>query len=777
MVIFDENQGGKGPKWLFRSRLPILGQAPRLLYQNGRFDNNNREKQMRNLLAKNMTPSGSAAAIDSWSNASVSQAPFGDDLNLRGIGLVLRSHWPSVLTVMGLVLLSGILLSLLKQPEFVSTGVISVEAPPGVATKGKAPRADPNSAGKDVALLRSRRLALRVIQGLDSEPESSTSEQGDAVAVSPRRVSRFLKNLEVSRAPGSSVIDISYRSDSPRYATRVVNLVIDTFRQLKGEQTGALFASEKQHVASELERRRNELLAAEKRLSDFKKANGLADNVGVTMKARQVGTLNGQLVLAKAEAEKAESRWRQIDALIRAGNMAAVGAAVDSPLVRRFREKEVELSNRISEMRNEYGPLHPAMIDMKSQVADLRTSINRELRYLSRSMKDKVAVEQQKVNSLQQGIDGLEKEIALAESAGSGLRELELEAESLRELFRSLLKRSKQLGAQARDLEVEKSISVISPAYAPAGPVFPTKRHILYLTVTGALLLGLLTAFLAESLNPVVTGRQTGRTLMDASAVPDSAGSLVEDASGSKAKRSRRSRLNLIPVGGESRRRTPVAIPIPGDGNNIVPASEVLMKQKSRFAAAIGELNGNLMKRLKNGGPKVVLITGANNVGDKVSVASALAALNAYKGRRVVLVDLSRGESDVHHAFGREPAPGIAEILNKSSTLTKALQTDFRTHVTLLARGDFIDDRLAMKVIDVVPSLLVLLKKYFDLVFVVTRNVGVATEAEIFSDQVEQVIVVVGPEEGDFSMRSDRIFSDPRLQRLQSRLLPVFVQR
>ncbi len=719
---------------------------------------------MLNPISRHAYPAREAAAVDQRPAAN---AP-NDDLDLHGLVAVFRAHWLSVLTVMALTLLLGLVLALSKQPQFKSTGVISASEAPGPSSKGKAPRADPRAGGRDVALLRSRRLAAHVIQALSSAPLDGASAHAKD-SVTPGEIVYFLNRLEVSQSPGSPVIEISYRGDSPVDAARVVNQVIDSFRKLKAEQIGKLFAAEKEYVETELKRQQGELRHVEQRMEDFRQANGLVEGAGLTVKVGQVGALNSQLVLAEVEAEKAASRWRQIDALVRAGNMAAVGAAVESPLVRRFREKEVELRNRISEMRNEYGPRHPALVDVQSQLQDLRASIDRELRNLARAMKAEATLAQQKVTSLRQNVERLEDEIAQAQSAGRGLLDLELKAESLRESVRSLLQRAMSLGDKARDLAVAKLVSVISPAYEPVGPVFPTRKNILSLAVAAALLLGLLTALLAEYFNPKVTARWSGASA--AAALPKrpisraALGAALQDE------------VALIPPGEKTSEDLPVVVPIPGDGTGIVPAAEILMKQQSKFAAAISALNEKLHSRLGNGAAKAVLLTGHQSIGDKVSVAAALAALNTQKGLRVVLVDLTHGEAELHRAFGMQPVPGIAEVLTRSTTLTKAFQTDYRTHVTLLPRGDFADNRLVMKLLEVAPSLVTQLKKHFDLVLLVARNVDVAIEAEMIPNQVELAVVVASGEAGATKQQAGKVAAHPKLQRLHSRLLTVAVQR
>ncbi len=713
------------------------------------------------------------------SHAKTPEEIRSDDLDLPGVSALIRAHLPAVLTVMGLSLLAGLVLALIKKPEYVSAAVISVNEPTSISThlKSKVPRASTSAGGRDLALLRSRILAKRVLQDLAGGNRPTKP--------SPYEVSQFLGHLKISQPIGSTVINISFRDSSANRAVRVVDQVIESFREIKAEELASSFKEEKRYVDDEVKQRRRELSVIERSIDEFRKNAGIADDVSITVKARQVGTLNSQLALAQTKAEEATARWRQVETLSRAGNMTAVGTVIDSPLVRSFREKEVVLLGRVNELSNEYGPRHPRLIGVKSQLKELRANIDRELRYSIETLKNESRVAQQRVSNLQQKIDTLENEIARAQTSPDGLDALKLEAEVIREQYRELLARASSLGTQARELAKDKLVSVISPGYTPGSPVFPTTMHILLIAAALAMLLGLLTAFLAEYFNPKITRQRAmpspGTLAQGMNAGQSSAlGSHFAPASPGldpSQLHPEDDALRMIPGLPEGGSR-PITIPIPGDGNGIVPATELLRKQRSKFASAIASLIQALIARLQNGGPSVALITGHNSIGDKVSVAAAVATLNAKQGHRVVLVDLTHGESEIHRAFGMSAKPGLADVLNKKTTLPKAFQTDFLTHVTLLSRGEFLDHHLMKKMVDVEPALILLLKKYFDLVLVVIRNMETATDAEFAFDQyVDQAVVVVSPKAGHAVVQPIEALKNPRLQRLKNRLLPVVVRR
>ncbi|HFD88071.1 MAG TPA: hypothetical protein ENJ35_10405 [Gammaproteobacteria bacterium] len=680
----------------------------------------------------------------------------------------------------------GLLLAMTIKPGYVSTAVISVTDTPAISAKGKAPRADPAAAaGKDVALLKSERLAINVLQSLRGDNgEKSANSDGSVTSVSGKAVSKFLKKLKISQSANSPVIAISYKSSDPQRAAMIVNRVVDEFRKLKGELLAAQMAEEKDFVDTELSIRRKELLEADKKVEEYKQAHGLSDKIGLEMRVRQIGTLKTQLLLAKLDQQKAESRWRQINGLVKSGNMSALGVAVDSPLVRKFREKEVDLKNRIRELQNEYGPRHPVLIDARSQLEELRDSIRKELLYVSQNIKQDVSIEKQRAAALQQNIDKLEAEVAVGQGSQVRLREMERDADSIKRIYEELLQKTKAMDVNSKDLVLSRIVTVISRGYKPAEAVFPKPSQIMVLTLVGAALLGLLAAFVAEYFNPRVSPAydRSGKTipvekyLQTPAAAALGASSTANTASSANAANESSEQVRYIQQPQSPEKSMESAIPIPGDGSGIVPASELLMKQKSKFAVAINEFNERLLSRLDSKRTNVVLITGKHGVGDKVSVAAAVAVLNASRGRKVMLVDYTRGEAEVHRAFGMQPAPGIAEVTKKSIPLLKAFQTDFRTHVSLFARGEFVDNEVSMTMLSAAPALFTLLKKYFDLVIVVTRDLDVATGAELFSDNVDQAIVVVGRQFVDAGALAD-ISSDSRLEKLGNRLLPVVIER
>ncbi|MGV6818652.1 MAG: Wzz/FepE/Etk N-terminal domain-containing protein [Thiotrichales bacterium] len=708
-----------------------------------------------------------SAAID----PSDRQPPIPDDLDLPNLWQVIKAHLPAFLLTAALVLGAGLLFALLYTPKFSSTGIIDVADSTAAAIQSISQEVDPAAGNKDAALLQSERMAILVLNALHPE-QTPTSQE----------IKKFLDRLKVSQEKDTTIIRITYKDPSAAQAAHIVNLLIEQFKAFKRQYLSDLIQQEKQYIDRELQTRRTVVLAAEKAVDDFKAKNGLTDNLGVTVKAQQISTLNTQLLLAQVENQKAQSRLRQIEALERSGNTTAIGTLSNSPLVQRLREQQAELRARIRELQDEYGPKHPKLIDARSQLAEVKRDITSEIKFLSDQVRSDAALEQERVQTLRAAISRLETEVATAQSSVATLRELQREADSSRQIYEALLSRDKNLSATSEDLILSKLVTIISKGYEAAEPEFPKQSQILYLSLVAAAVLGLMAVALAEQLNPKVTSRRKSPPLLPEAERANSFAPATLSKPTTHNSLAPKPEIKASAVSSElyaSNEEIPthdssLIIPLPGDGSDVVPAHEALARPDSDFSLSMKSLNDRLTLKLTSiPAPHAVLVTADHATGDKLSVAAALAALNAAENLKVIVVDLTRGETPVHRAFDLQPTPGITEVMATSVTLLNAIQTDPITGVSLFAAGGPMDEEMALKLAHDTPDLIALLKKYFDLVILIARNLDAAHSDELVARGVSQTLLVIRPSSTSLSDDNLEIIENPKLLRHAGKLLPV----
>ena len=702
-----------------------------------------------------------------------------DDFSLRDIVAVFRAHLPLFLGTLLLVLGLGFVIALMTPPSYESTAVINLEDRTSFVETDKMLGGEIPGLSRDSSILESLPLAIRVLKRLRAEQRlpAAVEPTGHTIdSIPARQIRQFRKRLRVEHTPGSSVYAITYKDTDPENAARVVNIVVEEFRKMKSELLGQRYEIVRRSINQEAERLRAEVRKAEEKVAEYKKANGLSDSIGISLKIRQIGDLNAELRQVRSDLRDAETLWKQVSSLSRAGNVAAVATILESPLIHSLRDRQASLKAKIRELEQEYGKRHPIMADARAQLKEVDDNIRREIALLVGNVGNDVKSLRTKAATLKSDIARLEREVLVGQEALVRLKDLERDAESSRRVLEKFLLAEKQHSMSARNqIALSNPITVISKGFVPVESVFPNGRHIMVLSALAAPILATMLVFFAEHLNPRV--RRCKLQALAAAAEAESSQRAVDDA-GASDPAGDGADVRFIGGGPVPNDAGDPVIPIPGDGSTIVPATEMLGKMQSRFSQAIARLNDRLRARLGDREPTVTVVTSVGNAGDKVSVAAALAALNAAEGKKVILVDLSLGEAELHRAFALEPTPGMTEVMRKKLSLLKAFQTDFRTHVSLFTRGAPVSGDEARKLLDAAPALMSLLKRYFDQIYVVVRNINHnhGEDSQLFADYADQILLVVEQNRGDHVKLTSMLLRSS-LRPVRERTLPVYVER
>ncbi|HEX5270833.1 MAG TPA: hypothetical protein VFW33_10115 [Gemmataceae bacterium] len=116
--------------------------------------------------------------------------------------------------------------------------------------------------------------------------------------------------------------------------------------------------------------------------------------------------------------------------------------------------------------------------------------------------------------------------------------------------------------------------------------------------------------------------------------------------------------------------------------------------------------------------PRVVFCAGADRRAGTTGVVLNLAVCLAGDGLRVVVVDAAEARPAVADRLGLRPRPGLAEVLDGSESLDRALQETGLPRLTVLPAGRSERERLPSAVGEVCRPVLRLLRDRFDLVLI-----------------------------------------------------------
>ncbi len=479
----------------------------------------------------------------------------GDDeqIDLRRYWYVVQKHkWSILGPAFIITVLAGLVVSVMN-PVYRSTAtliieaqqpkVLSIEEISGVNSSTE------NYIQTQIETLKSRDLARRVINKLklSERPEfaewledpplwrkslswlhalvdywlSALTKQKDAGFANDGEqdealIATFLSNLTVTPRMKTQLVDVSFDSRDPQLARQIVDSLGEAFINRSVEERTDITRMAAQWLENHLQTLRDKYTESEKRLQDYLEKENLIDLQGVlTLTGKQIEgntTHLGDAQKARVEAESLYNKVRSLNDKIY-NSVEVVPEIFDDAGVRDLKQKEAEVSRKLSELAERYGPEHPSMVAARSELESLRASLKKQIASVVSGIKNRSEVV--RANELA-ALRSLEVNRGQVQDIGVKqvrVRELEREVESNIRLYEMFFNRFQET-SEAADLNAA-NIHFVDHASNPILPTEPQKARIIGVSFAGALFMGVLLAFLRDYLDQTVKTPEDVETKLD----------------------------------------------------------------------------------------------------------------------------------------------------------------------------------------------------------------------------------------------------------------------
>ncbi len=329
------------------------------------------------------------------------------------------------------------------------------------------------------------------------------AEEGAPLRASVEEVSGMLRsNVQVDRMGRSSIIRVGYEAASPELAQRIAQAYADAVVQ---DQLNADLEATKA-AADWLQQRLAEIGASQREANEaiqrFRQESGLSVDQDRALSNQRIEALSNQLAEAQAETARIRAQSNQLQAVVAAGPEAAGNAVAllvppegTGTETTNLRSRYTNLTSRIAQVTEAFGPEHPQLADLRAEQAALNSQIFAQLQSLNEQYLTQLEIAQQQEIGLRRDITNEGQAVGDISEAQVELTELQQRSSALGILYNSFLGRYEQ-AVQQQSFPIP-AVRVITAALLPESPSSP--RTIIVLA--GALIAGLFLGLTAGAFN------------------------------------------------------------------------------------------------------------------------------------------------------------------------------------------------------------------------------------------------------------------------------------
>ena len=511
----------------------------------------------------------------------------------------------------------------------------------------------------------SLRLWMRRVQRwLGSTEDEQIRPQADEI------VAAFLDRLSATRVNLTNVIEVEFNWRAPVRAAEIANAVADAYikdqlnAKFQANRTATLWLQQRiQELGDQAE-------TADRTVNEYKSQHNIVSSEGKSIDEQQITQLNGQLVTARAQTADLLARLNRYESVLNENpaESQSIGtldtAGSDGLIITNLRQQYLDLVRREKEYSARFGADHLSVVNLRTRMQELRSSIFDEVRRLAETSRSNYIVAKQREQDLEKQLTEAVSLSRATNSAEVNLRELESKAKNYRALYATFQQR--YMGATQQESFPISEARVIYPAFPPDKKSKPKTIIVLALALFGGIGLGTGLGLLRETMDRVF--RTPGQ---------------IEAVLGLPC-------LSVVPLLQAAKRKTVKANESPhsGAGRTLSTASTshwgVINMPLSRFAESVRSIKLGIELRTAQTSNKVIGITSSLPNEGKSTIAVSLAQLIAGTGKSVILIDCDLRNPSLSRALAPNATIGLLEVISGTRSIDKSVWKEPKTNLVFL---------------------------------------------------------------------------------------------
>jgi len=482
----------------------------------------------------------------------------------------------------------------------------------------------------------------------------------------------------VSRVAETYVLDIGYTASNPDLAAKMANALADAYIDDQLDSKYQTTRRANVWLLDRIKELRTQAAAADGAVFDYKEKNKIVDVGTRLLDDEQVTQLNSQLVSARTHMADTEARLDRINEIMKQDVPdAGTADSLSSGVIVGLRTKYLDLAAREHIFSERYGANHLAVVNLRTQMTELRRSMADELNRIAESQKSDYEIAKARVQAIKTDLEKFISKTQLINRDRIGLSDLETKAKIYHSIYDAFLNRYMETTQQQSFPITDAHVITKAEGYQSG----PNTHKIMAATIFFGLMLGFGAAFVREAVDRVFRTRQQVESILRTNclAVLPRLSTSATVASGASDNAQ------------TARQQTGTAEKFVTDLNGFF--SRVVEEPRSLFAEGFRSIKvaADIASAIKEN--KIIGVTSSVPKEGKSTVASNLAELMAHASKRVILIDGDLRNLTLSRGLGRGATAGLLQVLAGQIDLHNAVYTDPRSGLKFLPA--VIESRLA----------------------------------------------------------------------------------
>lgn len=548
-------------------------------------------------------------------------------------------------------------------------------------------------------------------------------------------VSRYLELLHIEPVRETRLVRVTFTTPDPRLSQVLANAHAAAFIRTNIETRFELTTEARDFLEKKLVEMRGKVERSERDLDKFRRQYGVVSLEGNdNVVANRMLDLNRRLVEARDKRIEVESLYHAL----KDKNAQHLSKIIDNDRIQQLKGRLDSLEVEQARMAVMFKPDHPNLHELRTQIAETRQRIEREISTVQRSIESDYRIARTREETLETAADREQDAAMNLKRIGVDYNILDQEAKAHRVLYERLLQRLNETNIS--NTTTVSNIAIAEEAFSGQAIPSTASRKLFVFTALG-LLLGCGFAFFTEYFNAVVeTPEKVWRTV----GIPT---------------------LGVIPHLQSLRQplfaflRLGNSASVPrielADGAADGSQSEELIvfhHPQSVFPESYRAIRTALLYSRETPPPPILLLTSAHPDEGKTLTTLNLAITLAQNEYSVLVIDADMRKGNCHTLLQMENSAGLADILCEGHQLNSCIRSTAVRRLSFLSRGHTPANPTDLLGSLQMKELLAELHGRFDFVLIDSPPALVVSDASVLATLSDGVLLVVNGQKTTLQM-------------------------